>query len=156
VTVGLEGVLGDIDQHWPGPSSGSNVKRLVNRAWQLSQGLDQEVMLGPGPRDPKGIGFLKRIAADQFAGDLAGDGDNRNRIHHGVDQTRHQIGGAGTRSGAAHTHLASRPRVALGREGGVLLVPDQDVLNGRVIDGVIKRQCHAAWVPKDNFYLFTC
>ena len=105
------------------------MKRFVNRARQFGQRLHQEIMLGAGARDAESVGFLKRIAADQLAGDLAGDGDDGNRVHHGVDQTRHQIGGAGTGSRAAHAHLAGRPRVALRREGGVLLVPHQHVLD---------------------------
>ncbi len=49
--------------------------------------LDEEVVFGAGARDAEGVGFLKSVGAHQLAGDLTGDGDDRDGIHHGVDET---------------------------------------------------------------------
>ncbi len=106
------------------------MKRFVNRLRQLRQGLHQEIVLGAGARDAERVGFLKRVAADQLGGHLAGDGDDRDGIHHRIDQAGDQIGRAGAGSRAAHAHLARGARVAFRRERGVLLVPHQDVLMG--------------------------
>src|SRR5579862_4839467 len=110
-------------------------------------------MFGAGACDSEGVGFLERVAADQLGGDLAGDGDHRNRIHHGIDQPGDQIGGAGSRSGAAHAYAAGGSRVAFGGKGGVLFVPDQNVANGMVVKGVVERQGDAAGVAEDAVYV---
>ena len=59
--------------------------------------LHQEIVLGAGARDAEGVGFLERVAADELGGDLAGDGDDGDGIHHGVHQAGGQVGGARAR-----------------------------------------------------------
>ncbi len=94
-------------------------------------------MFGAGARDSERVGFLERVAADQLGGNLAGDGDHRDGIHHGIDQAGDQIGRARSRRGAAHADAAGGSRVAFGGEGGVLLVADQDMADGMVVEGVV-------------------
>ena len=116
--------------------------------------LHHEVVLGAGARDAEGVGFLEGVAADQLARDLAGDGDDRDRIHHGVDQAGDQVGGAGTGGGAADADLAGGPRIALGGEGGVLFVPHQDVPDRVIVEGVVERQRDAAGISEDALDVF--
>ena len=129
MALGLEDVLGNIHQHRTGASGGGDVKRFVNGLRQIRQLLHQEIVFGAGARDAERVGFLERVAADQLGGNLAGDGDDRNRIHHGVDQAGHQVGRARTGGRAAHAHLAGGARVSFRREAGVLLMPHQNVLD---------------------------
>jgi hypothetical protein len=96
-------------------------------------------VLGAGARDAEGVGFLEGVAADEFAGDLAGDGDDGDGIHHGVDQAGDQVGGAGAGGGAADAHLAGGARVAFGGEAGVLFVAHQHMADVVVVDGVVER-----------------
>ena len=95
-------------------------------------------MLGAGARDAEGVGFLERVAADELGVDLAGDGDDRDGIHHGVHQAGDQVGGAGAGGGAADADLAGGAGVPFGGEDGVLLVPHQDVADGVVVHRVVK------------------
>ena len=116
--------------------------------------LDQEVVLGAGARDAEGVGFLERVAADELAGDLAGDGDDRDGIHHGVHQAGDQVGGAGAGGGAADADLAGGARVAFGGEGGVLLVPHQDVADLVIVEGVVEGERDAAGIAEDAIDAF--
>ena len=59
MSLRLEHVLGDIDQHGTGTAAGGDVKRLVDDLRQVFQLLDQVVVLGAGSRDAERIGFLK-------------------------------------------------------------------------------------------------
>ena len=88
VGPGLENILSDIDQHGTGPAAGGNIESFVNGLRQVRDVLDQKIVLGGRARDAESVGLLKRVAADQLAGHLAGDGDDRDGIHHGVDQDR--------------------------------------------------------------------
>ena len=111
--------------------------------------LDQVVVLGAGARDAEGVGFLEGVAADQLAGDLSGDGDDGDGIHHGVHQAGGEVGGAGSGSGAADAHLAGGARVAFGGEGGVFLVPYQDVADLVIVKSVVEGQGDAAGISEN-------
>ena len=79
---------------------------------------------------------------------------HRDRIHHRVDQAGDQVGRAGTGGRAAHADFAGGPRVAFGREAGVLLMPHQNVLDRVIVQGVVKRQRHAAGISENDLDLF--
>ena len=154
VALALQHVLRDIHQHRAGASGGGDVERLVNDLRQLVEVLHQEVVLGAGARDAEGVGFLEGVAADEFAGDLAGDGDDRNGVHHGVDQAGGQVGGAGAGGGAADADLAGGARVAFGGEGGVLLVTHQHVADLVVVEDVVEGKGDAAGIAEDAIDAF--
>ena len=58
--------------------------------------------------------------------DLAGDGDDRHRVHLGVGEAGDEVGRPGPAGGHADADLAGAAGVALGREAAALLVPRQD------------------------------
>ena len=105
-------------------------------------------MLGARPRETERVGFLEGIAADEFAGDLSGDGDDGDRIHHGVDEAGGEVGGARAGSGAADADLSSGASVAFGREGCIFLVADEDVTDLVVVEDVVEGEGHAAGVAE--------
>src|SRR5262249_37041064 len=117
-------VLGNVDKYGARASASSEVEGFVNDLGDVLRAVDHEIMLGRRAGDAECVGLLEGVAANQISGDLAGEGDDRNRIHHGVDETGHEVRGTGSRSGAADSDLAGGASVALGREGSVLLVAD--------------------------------
>jgi hypothetical protein len=128
------------------------VKRLVHDLRKLGQIFYQEIVLGGGTGDAERVGFLKRVAADQLAGDLTGQGHDGDRIHQGVDQAGDQVGRARTGGGAADADFSGGSGVALRGERGVLFVADEDVLDRRIVQGVIKRKRDAAGVSENDLH----
>jgi hypothetical protein len=117
---------------------------------QLVDVLDQPVVLGAGARDTDRIGFLERVRADQRGRNLASQADERDRIHQGVLQRRHGIGGAGTRRDQHDADLAGGAGIAFGRVAGALLVADEDVLDVILLeDLVIDRQHRATGIAEE-------
>ena len=149
-----ENVFGNIDQHRTGPAAGGDIKRLVHDLRQLGHVLHHEIVLGAGARDAERVGFLKRVAADEGAVDLAGDGDDRDGIHQRIHQAGDQVGGAGAGGGAADADLAGGAGIAFGGEGGVLFVADQDVADVMVIEGIVKGEGDAAGIAEEALDAF--
>ena len=56
---------------------------------------DQVAVLGDRHGDAADVGFLESIGADSRAAHLSGDRHDRNRVHVGVRDGRHEIGCAG-------------------------------------------------------------
>ena len=108
-----------------------------------------EVVLRGGARDAEGVGFLEGVAADELGVHLASDRDQRNGIHQGVDQAGDQISGAGAGCGAADADLAGSARITRGREGGILFVANQDVLDVGVVNRVVEGEGNAAGVAEE-------
>ena len=148
VALRLETILGDVDEHGAGASGGGDVEGLVDDLGKFVDLLDEVVVLGAGTGDAEGVGFLEGVAADQFAGDLAGDGDDRDGIHHGVDQAGGEVGGAGAGGGAADADFAGGARVAFGGEGGIFLMPHEDVADLVIVEDVVEGQRDAAGIAE--------
>jgi hypothetical protein len=75
-------VLGNIHQHRPRASGLRNLKGVADRRGNVFGAVDEEVMFCHRQCDAGNVHFLKRIAAQQFAGNVAGDADNGNRVQH--------------------------------------------------------------------------
>ena len=116
--------------------------------------LDQEIVLGAGARDPERVGFLERVAADQLGGYLSGERDDRDGVHHGIDEPGDQVRGAGAGSGAAYADFAGGAGITLRRESSVLLVAHQNVLDLVIVHRVIERQRDAARIAEDAIDAF--
>ena len=142
-------VFGDIDQHRPRTTCGGDPDGLGHDARQVVGVLHHVVVLGDGQGDAGNIGLLKGVGADQVAGHVAGDGEQRHAVHHGVGQPGHQIGGP--RPGSRHAH-AQPPGgfcVPFGGVDGPLLVAAQHMPDLGVIgQGVVHRHDRAAGVAE--------
>src|ERR1700689_2492809 len=149
VAAGLENVLRDIDEHGTRASRSRDVESFVNDLRQLLDVLHHEVVFGGGAGDAEGVGFLEGVAADELGVDLAGDGDDGDGIHHGVDESGDEVGGAGPGGGAADAYLAGGAGIAFGSEAGVLFVTHQDVTNVAVEEGVVEGQGDAAGIAEE-------
>ena len=105
-----------------------------------SASCDQVVVLGDRQRDAADVGFLEGVGADDGRGHLAGDRDDRHRVHVRVGDRRDQVGRARAGGGHADADLAGGLRVPLGGVAGALLVADQDVPDrGGVEQRVVRR-----------------
>ena len=118
---------------------------------QIADGLHEIIVLGAGPRDAGGVGFLEGVVADQMGRHLAGQADHGDGIHQRVGETGHGIGGARTRGHQHDADLAGRARIALGGMDGGLLVADQDVAQPVLLEQrVVDRQDRAARIAEDD------
>ncbi len=142
-------VLRQIDDDRAGPPALRDIKRLVQRAPEVGDILDEIIVLGAGPRDAGRVGFLKRVVADQMRRHLPGQADDRHRIHQRVGQPGHGVGRAGT---ARHQHdadLAGRARVALGGVHRAALLAHQDVAQRVLLEErIVNRQDRAAGIAE--------
>ena len=73
------------------------------------------------------------------------------RVHEGVGQGGHDVGGARAAGHHGHPGAAGGVGVALRHVAGALLVAHQDVADGRVDDRVVHRQDGAAGQAEDRF-----
>jgi len=100
---------------------------------------------------PEKVGLLKSALADHCLRHLAGDGDERDRIHERVGDAGDEVGGAGAAGGHADTGRGTG--VALGRERAALLVAGQD---GADLLGsgqrLVKLHARAAGVSEDRVH----
>ena len=136
----------------PGRPDMAILKRLPQRRRNVRCLGDQEVVLGDRQRDAGDVGFLERVGSDQRFGDLAGDADDRNRVHHRVGDAGDQVGRAGPGGGQRDADLAARPRVAVGHMRGALFVADQHVANRVIEQCVVGRQDCPARIPEHRVH----
>ena len=85
-------------------------------------------------------------------GHLAGDGDQRHRVHLGVGQAGDQVERTGPGGRHHHAGLAAGPRVSLGREDAPLLVPRQDRPDPVAVSRqrLVQRHARAARIGEDD------
>jgi hypothetical protein len=100
-------------------------------------------------RDAGDVRFLEGVLAEIHAVGLAGDHDQRRRIHLRGEQAGHGVGGAGPGGHQHDARPAGRPREAVGHVRGTLLVPHQDQLDRRVDERIEDRDRGAAGEPED-------
>ena len=110
-----------------GTAAAREVERLADCGRDVRGLRDEVVVLGDRQRDAGDVGFLERVGSDQAAADLAGDADDRRRIHHRGREAGDHVGRARTRRRDRDADLAGRARVAVGHVRRALLVPRQDV-----------------------------
>ncbi len=106
-------------------------------------------MLGDGQGDAGDVDFLKRVAPEDFAADLARDGDDGDGVEHGGGDAGYEVGGAGAAGRDADADLARSAGVAVGHVRGALLVADEDVVYGELAQGVVGGEDGSARVAED-------
>ena len=144
-------VFRNVDHDRTGTARARDMEGLVQDARQILDALHEPVVLGAGPGDADRVALLERIRADQMRRHLAGDADDRDRIHQRIDQAGHGIGSARTRGDEADADLARRACVALGRMDDALLVATQNVTDRVLLeDLVVDRQHSAAGIAEQR------
>ena len=98
------------------------------------------------------VAFLEGVGADEMGWHLAGDANERDRIHQCIGQTGYRIGGARTGGHQKHAGFAAGPGEALGGMRRPLFVAHQHMVDEiLVIQGVVDRQDRAAWITENCF-----
>ena len=144
-------VLGNIDHDRAGPPGLGDQKSLMQDARQILDRAHQIIVLGAMPGDADRVGFLERVRADEMGRHLAGDADDRDRIHQRVGEAGDGIGGAGPRRHQQHADLAGGTRIALRRMGRALLVAHEHMLDEVLVEQrVIDRQHRAARIAENR------
>ncbi|CAA7626911.1 conserved hypothetical protein [Magnetospirillum sp. UT-4] len=151
LALGLDHVLGQVDQHRAGTAGAGDVEGLVHGAGQIVDVLDQVIVLGARPGDAGDVGFLEGVVADQAGRHLAGEAHQRHRVAQGIGQAGDGVGGAGARGDQHAADLAGGAGVALGGMHGGLLVTDQHVLEAVLLEQlVVDGQYRAARIAEEH------
>jgi hypothetical protein len=119
------------------------VEGLVDHLRDLQRVLDHERVLDDREGDPKRVGLLEPVGAEQLGAHLAGDEDDRHGVHHRVGDRGHEVGRPGPRGCERHTDLAGRLGVALGGVAATGLVAHQHMADAGVIERVVGGQVGA-------------
>ena len=120
-------VLGNVDEHRAFPPGIGQVKGFPDSVRQLSNVLDNVIVLGDGNGDPSDVHFLEGVQAQGRTAHIAGNGYHRHRVHIGGGQAGNQVGGPGAGGGDHHAGAAGAPGVAVGGMAGALFVGGEDV-----------------------------
>ena len=147
-------VLGDVHQHRARTAAARDRERFADRRRDVLGRGDQVVVLGDRQRDAGDVGLLERVGSDQLAADLAGDADDRRRIHHRGGDAGDHVGRARTGGGDRDADLPRRAGVAVGHVRGALLVPHQHVANRVLQHRVVGRQNRAARIAEHVGHAF--
>ena len=115
----------------PLPAGARDVERRLEHAGQLLDVLDEPRVLDDRHRDPGRVDLLECVGADQRRPHLAGDADERRRVHPRVGDRRDEVRRARAGRRDRDADLARSARVTLGHVPGALLVPREHVPHGR-------------------------
>ncbi len=144
-------ILRNVDHDRPRAAVLRDIEGLVQDAREIVDLADEIIMLGAMAGDADRVAFLERVRADKMRRDLAGDADQRDRIHQGVGQAGDGVGRAGAGGHEKHADLAARSRESLGGMGRALLVAHQHMLDMILMEqGVVNRQDGAAGIAEDR------
>ena len=148
--LGLQDVLGDIDQHRSWTSGGGDVERLADRQRQLLGCHHELVVFRRRTSDADGVALLERIAADRLRRHLPGDRDHRDRVHVGVHQRGHEVRRRRPGRHQRHSWSPGDVGIALGHVPSALLVAHEDVTDRRLQQRVVGRQDAPTREPEDD------
>jgi hypothetical protein len=135
--MGIDDVLGDVDQHGPGPPGGREVEGLADHERDVLGLRDELVVLGHRAGDADGVALLEGVGADGPERHLAGDAHHRDRVHVGIAQRGDDVGRRRPRRHHAHTRPSRGVGETLGHVPRTLLVAHEDVADGAVDDRIV-------------------
>ena len=124
--AGLLDVFRHVDDHRAGPAAGGDLERLLHHGGDLVDVGDEVAVFHHRQGHPEKVGLLESSLANHRLRHLAGDGDERDRVHERVGDAGDEVGGTGAAGGHADAGLAGGAGVALSRERAALLVAGQD------------------------------
>ena len=87
-------VLRNVNDHRAGPAVRSDIEGLVQDARQIVDAAHEIIVLGAAAGDAGRIAFLEGVGADQMGRHLAGDADQRDRVHERVGEPGDGVGRA--------------------------------------------------------------
>ena len=146
-------VHADVDQHRAGAPRLGHVEGLGERPRQVVGVLDQVRVLHDRQGDADDVRLLEGVGAHARGADLAGDRDQRHRVHVGVGDRGHEVGRARPRGGRADAGPSGDLRVPFGHVAGTLLVAHQEGSDVRVVvERVEERDHRSSRQPEDGVH----
>jgi hypothetical protein len=137
-------VFRHVDDDRSRPAAGCDIEGLVQHLGEIVNIAHQPVVLGAGARDTHRVAFLERVVTDQMGRHLAGDADERNRVHQRIGERRYHVGGAGAGGHQHDAGLAGGARIAFCGVARALLVSHQDVLDLALLENLVIDRKHGA------------
>ena len=147
----LRNVLGHIDQHRTGATSGRNVISLAGDARQRVGFLHEVVVLHHRNGDAENISLLEGVLAEHPGHGLTANHQHRHRVHHRGHQAGDGVAGAGAGGHQHRSGAASRAGIAIGHVHRALLVTHEDEFHLRLhrLQGVENRNRGTAGIPEN-------
>ena len=90
-------ILGNVHEHRPRATAHGDVKGFLDGLRKVVHILDQEVVLRARTANADVIRLLEGVIPDELSGHLAGEYDDRHRVHVGIHKRRHDVRHAGAR-----------------------------------------------------------
>ncbi len=91
IGLDLEDVLGEVQEHRPGPPAARDLECLGDRERHLVRIHDHRGVLRHRLRDADDVGLLEGVLAEERARHVAGDRDQRDAVHHGRREADDQV-----------------------------------------------------------------
>jgi hypothetical protein len=167
VALRLRDILRDIDEDRTRTSRAGNQEGLAHDICELMDILHDTVPLRDRLRYARDIDFLEGVLAEKLGRDVAGDRNDRRRVHIGRGDAGREVRAAGARRREAHADLAGRTGIAVSGMHGTLLVAHEIVVNlGRLVQDVVDVENRSSGISEDGIasllletldeYLGTC
>ena len=150
----LLNVLGDIDQYRSGAVELRQGKCLTHHRRDITNCVDQKILLGDGFGDGNYIRFLEGVFAHQVSRDVTGYGNDWNGITEGIAYARDQISGTRPRRGQTHTDFSCCPCISFGGMGCTLFMFGAYATNIIIPENIKNLQVSPARIPEQDFNAF--
>ena len=151
VDLRLLHVLGDVHEDRARSAGSGDVERRLQNVREFFDVLYEPRVLDDRERDAGRVRFLERVRADQARAHLAGDADERGRVHPCVGDRRDEVRHARPGGGERDADPARGARIALRHVPGALLVAGEHVPNGRAArEPVVEREDGSARDPEGD------
>ncbi len=144
----------NINQNGASSAGIGDIKRLFEYPRYFIDIFDKIAVFHEGFHRACNIRFLENIGTNQFTVYLPGNAHERNTVCKSGRDTRNHIGRTGTGRDRADSHFSADPRQSACRVGRVLLRPNQNRLNIRFQNTVIKWTNCNTRIAKNIFYAF--
>ena len=144
-------VARDVHEDRPAAAGAGDVERGLHDVRELVDVLDEPRVLDDRDRDAGDVALLERVRADQVRAHLAGDADERRRVHPRVGDRGDEVRRARAGRRDRDADPSRRARVALRHVPCALLVAGEDVTHGRPArERVVGREDGAAGKPEGD------
>jgi hypothetical protein len=133
-------VLGQVDQDGAGPPASGDIESLLQDAGEFLHVLGKIIVLRARARDPYDVSLLEGVIADQRGCHLTGEDNQGDGIHIGRGNACDGIRGSRPRGDEGDPDLPCSPAISVGRMDRRLLVTDQDLTEGGMVELIKKRK----------------
>jgi hypothetical protein len=147
----LQSVSGDVDKDRAWSARTGDMKGLFDGHGDIFDPEDKATVLCHGYGDAGDVGLLKAVASDEAGDYLACNGHQGHRVHPCGGDAGNEVRSARPRGAETDPDFASHACIGIGGMRSRLLVPDEEVLDLRIVvgQGIVEGQVGAAWIAPD-------